>query len=73
MVAARSWLPPDGPIRQTLFIALDADPVKAVGEHVSALGVGLDVGPSQVVQLVEASDGRFVAEGAVGAAMVIGP
>ena len=33
----------------------------------------LAVGPSQVVQLVEASDGRLVAEGAVWAAMVVGP
>jgi uncharacterized Fe-S cluster-containing radical SAM superfamily enzyme len=33
----------------------------------------LAVGPRQVVQLVEASDGRLVAEGAVWAAMVVGP
>ena len=33
----------------------------------------LAVGPSQVVQLVEASCGRLVAEGAVWSAMVVGP
>src|SRR3954454_3929358 len=33
----------------------------------------LGVGPSQVVQLVEAADGRLVAEGPVWAAMVVGP
>jgi hypothetical protein len=33
----------------------------------------LVVGPSQVVQLVEAGDRGLVAEGAVGSAMVVGP
>src|SRR5215210_6404598 len=33
-------------------------------------GGRLTVGPSQVVQLVEASDGRFVAEGAVWSAVI---
>src|SRR4051794_763841 len=37
------------------------------------IAAGLGVGPRQVVQLVEASDGRLVAEGAVWAAMVVGP
>ena len=34
---------------------------------------GLGVGPRQVVQLVEASDGRLAAQGAVWSAMVVGP
>jgi hypothetical protein len=33
----------------------------------------LAVGPSQVVQLVEASDGRLVAEGAMWSAVIVGP
>ena len=44
-------------------------PAERAGARVRSLGVG----PSQVVQLVEASCGRLVAEGAVWSAMVVGP
>ena len=43
------------------------------GARSASPGGALGVGPSQVVQLVEASDRCLVAEGAVWAAMVVGP
>jgi hypothetical protein len=53
-----------------------AAPVRATyeaGPTGFVLARRLDVEPRQVVQLVEASHGRAVAEGAVGSSVIVGP
>jgi hypothetical protein len=60
------WLPLDADVQ---FLPVIATKLPFIGGRFGALGVR----PREVVQLVEASDGRLVAEGAVWAAMVVGP
>src|SRR5215210_1450464 len=47
--------------------------VAVLTSSVPTAWMALDVGPSQVVQVVEVGDWGLVAEGAVWAAMVVGP
>jgi hypothetical protein len=60
------------PVDPILLVARASQPVCLdLGASLDATARGLDVRPEEVVQLVEASDGRLVAEGAVWSSAIV--